>query len=383
MVPPMLKSGLGQKLGGPAMSQISTRSDNRSLYVLITSTLGAMFSMAATWIIVAHQVVHSATPLVAYAPRRSRMWGRLRSLAWNVAQRSPEAGGFCPGQIVRHSGSSRVAGGVKQVMERAPVERLLQEWNIGVAGFDAFHPIASDEYDGHALRRQYVGDRIDQLAAKVDIENRSVEMRVGGCSHGLGKRPVGTDNAKAQLCQGFFNHHSDHRLILDEQDRTAGFEMRKISGVLVGPFCRGPAIAKLEPFAVRKGQRADEPGGVPIEYGLSRELLKARSNDSRAIALRGGRCHARTVRLQPFDRQSVAVDRPAKIDLSLWSGQSAVFGRVRCKLVNRERESLRAARIEDCLRSFNTHHVWIADPVRINLLGDESCEIGALPTAFR
>ena len=65
MVPSMLKSGLGQKLGGPAMSQISTRSDNRSLYVLITSTLGAMFSMAATWIIVAHQVVHSATPLVA------------------------------------------------------------------------------------------------------------------------------------------------------------------------------------------------------------------------------------------------------------------------------------------------------------------------------
>jgi hypothetical protein len=65
MVPPMLKSGLGQKLGGPAMSQISTRSDNRSLYVLITSTLGAMFSMAATWIIVAHQVVHSATPLFA------------------------------------------------------------------------------------------------------------------------------------------------------------------------------------------------------------------------------------------------------------------------------------------------------------------------------
>jgi len=47
------------------MSQIATRSDNRSLYVLITGTLGAMFSLAATWIIVAHQVVHSATRLVA------------------------------------------------------------------------------------------------------------------------------------------------------------------------------------------------------------------------------------------------------------------------------------------------------------------------------
>ena len=47
------------------MSKISAQSDSRTLYVLITSTLGAMFSLAATWIIVAHEVVHSATPLVA------------------------------------------------------------------------------------------------------------------------------------------------------------------------------------------------------------------------------------------------------------------------------------------------------------------------------
>jgi hypothetical protein len=47
------------------MSKISTQSDSRTLYVLITSTLGAMFSLAATWIIVAHEVVHAATPLIA------------------------------------------------------------------------------------------------------------------------------------------------------------------------------------------------------------------------------------------------------------------------------------------------------------------------------
>jgi hypothetical protein len=47
------------------MSKMPTQSDSRSLYVLITSTLGAMFSLAATWIIVAHEVVHSAAPLVA------------------------------------------------------------------------------------------------------------------------------------------------------------------------------------------------------------------------------------------------------------------------------------------------------------------------------
>jgi hypothetical protein len=46
------------------MSKISTQSDSTTLCVLITSTLGAMFSLPATWIIVAHEVVHSATPLV-------------------------------------------------------------------------------------------------------------------------------------------------------------------------------------------------------------------------------------------------------------------------------------------------------------------------------
>jgi len=43
------------------MSKISTKSDSGTLYALISSTLGAMFSLAATWIIVAHEVVHSAT----------------------------------------------------------------------------------------------------------------------------------------------------------------------------------------------------------------------------------------------------------------------------------------------------------------------------------
>jgi len=47
------------------MSKISTKSDSGTLYVLITSTLGAMLSLAATWISDSHEVVHPATPLVA------------------------------------------------------------------------------------------------------------------------------------------------------------------------------------------------------------------------------------------------------------------------------------------------------------------------------
>jgi len=61
----MLERWSRADLGGPAMSKISTQSDSRTLYVLITSTLGAMFSLAATWIIVAHEVVHAATLLIA------------------------------------------------------------------------------------------------------------------------------------------------------------------------------------------------------------------------------------------------------------------------------------------------------------------------------
>src|SRR4029453_1714254 len=108
-------------------------------------------------------------------------------------------------------------------------------------------------------------------------------MRAGRDSQGLGKGPIGTDHTKAELGEGLLHHHGDHRLVLDEQDRAAGFERREISGVLVSPFRRAPAIAKLEAFAVRKRQRADEPRGVPIEYGLSRELLEAPSNDPRPI----------------------------------------------------------------------------------------------------
>jgi hypothetical protein len=35
---------------------MAPRSDNRSLYVLVASTLGAIFSLAAAWILVAHPI---------------------------------------------------------------------------------------------------------------------------------------------------------------------------------------------------------------------------------------------------------------------------------------------------------------------------------------
>jgi hypothetical protein len=55
----MLKTGLGQELGGSVMAP---QSDIRTLYVLVASLAGTILSLAATWIVVAHAF---AQPMVA------------------------------------------------------------------------------------------------------------------------------------------------------------------------------------------------------------------------------------------------------------------------------------------------------------------------------
>ena len=56
---PMLKTGLGQELGGSVMAP---QSDTSSLYVLVCSLAGTIVGLAATWIVVAHSFVQ---PMVA------------------------------------------------------------------------------------------------------------------------------------------------------------------------------------------------------------------------------------------------------------------------------------------------------------------------------
>jgi hypothetical protein len=55
----MLKTGLGQQLGGSVMAP---QSDTTSLYVLVCSMAGTIVGLAATWIVVAHSFVQ---PMVA------------------------------------------------------------------------------------------------------------------------------------------------------------------------------------------------------------------------------------------------------------------------------------------------------------------------------
>ena len=55
----MLKTVLGQELGGSVMAP---QSDTSSLYVLVCSLAGTIVGLAATWIVVAHSFVQ---PMVA------------------------------------------------------------------------------------------------------------------------------------------------------------------------------------------------------------------------------------------------------------------------------------------------------------------------------
>ena len=56
---PMLKTGLGQELGGSVMAP---QLDTSSLYVLVCSLAGTIVGLAATWMVVAHSFVQ---PMVA------------------------------------------------------------------------------------------------------------------------------------------------------------------------------------------------------------------------------------------------------------------------------------------------------------------------------
>src|SRR6266511_689218 len=156
--------------------------------------------LAATWIMVAHEVALSSTVgcRANQGSDTSREGSTILSLRM-PCNGSSEPRKFCPGQFVRCGGHLRVAGDVKEILQRSFVEGLLQQWNVGIAGLDAFHSISRDKHDGHPLRAQKIGDRINQLTSEVDIQDGGVEMRVTRRSHGLGKGPVGTDYAKPQL----------------------------------------------------------------------------------------------------------------------------------------------------------------------------------------
>ena len=50
----MLKTSLGQEIGGSVMAPLS---DTNTLYVLTCSLAGTVLSLAATWIVIAHSFV--------------------------------------------------------------------------------------------------------------------------------------------------------------------------------------------------------------------------------------------------------------------------------------------------------------------------------------
>src|SRR5437868_11793195 len=64
----------------------------------------------------------------------------------------------------------------EQPLQNVPLDRLLQDRDVGKSTVDAFRIIASHEHKRHAAGGQHLGDRIDQIATKIDVQNGRIQL---------------------------------------------------------------------------------------------------------------------------------------------------------------------------------------------------------------
>ena len=114
------------------------------------------------------------------------------------------------------------------------LDRLLQQRHVGVAAVDAVALVAGEEHERHAVRDQEVGQRLGQLAGKVEIEHGAVEALDLGGREAVGQPRVGADHGGAEALEQLLGHHADQELVLDHQQALAGQAARAIVGRRLG-----------------------------------------------------------------------------------------------------------------------------------------------------
>src|SRR6185369_9088735 len=105
--------------------------------------------------------------------------------------------------------------------QRLQLERLLQGGAVAIFMGQAGGAVAGCKDERAVARRDQLGDRRDHLAIDVDVENGEIEFsrlhqpdRFADFA-GLGSYAV------AQLFQHISDHHPDHDLVFNEENRTA------------------------------------------------------------------------------------------------------------------------------------------------------------------
>ena len=92
---------------------------------------------------------------------------------------------------------------------------------MSVSRLDLLGAVTGDEDEWDAIGGEHVSQRIDQLAAEIDVEDRRVDPVVAQRDHRLGDAVERADDRKAQLIQRLAKRHGDQRLVLDDHDAIA------------------------------------------------------------------------------------------------------------------------------------------------------------------
>src|SRR5262249_60150455 len=67
-------------------------------------------------------------------------------------------------------------GGDEDLLQHLPLHRLLDDRHVIESAVDALDAVAGDEDERNIPRRQHVGDRVDEFASEIDVDDAGVDV---------------------------------------------------------------------------------------------------------------------------------------------------------------------------------------------------------------
>src|SRR6185437_11658766 len=199
---------------------------------------------------------------------------------------------------------------------------LLQNRNMSEFRIDALATVAGDEGERDTPPHELCLFGINALATEIEIEDGAVEFAACGGQR-LGDAAAGADHEQAMVGQDFAHHHTDDRVILDDEHALHGVG-RQLHQVLV-TVERG--LLRRAAFALdRYLHGAMQPARPPVPDDVAADLmLDAGVENLGAEALCRRGLHRRPSGLSPGQRENIAVGPPADGQSALRRRQGAVF----------------------------------------------------------
>ena len=190
------------------------------------------------------------------------------------------------------------------------LDRLLNDRHIAEARLDALHAVAGHEHEWNVTRFEYIGDRIHEFAAEIDVDYARVDFFVHGGDHGLRQPAERPKHGKPEFGENVLHHHRDEDFVLDQQDAVAALKPQRQASFVVadGAMHATMARGRIDHLGVRQREREMQPLRTPVESDLAVELaLDAGADHANAESRRLGRRHRRAAVLVPLQHQIAAL----------------------------------------------------------------------------